>query len=99
VDWFWYLSEMGEAASVLRDTAAAIKNLYLASEAEVRIAIETGFLEHVLEEEEFRPLFADWQHDAQLRESWEAALAWGKAHPGFTRTMWRRRPGGPESKQ
>ena len=93
--WFQHLSRLADdCTQVLRDAASAVRQLYLESEAEVRTAIETGFLEHVLEDEEFRPLFADWAQDDRLREAWQAALAWGEAHPGFTRRLASRQPGG-----
>jgi hypothetical protein len=86
VIWFQHLSRLGEDTTpVLRDAASAVTQLYLESNAEVRNAIETGFLEHVLEDEEFRPLFSGWAQDHRLREAWQFALAWGEAHPGSTR--------------
>ena len=57
------------------------------SAEEITAAIETRFLEHVLEQERLRPWFEDWASDERLRESWEAALAWGKAHPDFTKGL------------
>jgi hypothetical protein len=87
LSWFQHLSRLADTTPVLRDVASAVTQLYLESDAEVRTAIETGFLEHVLEDEEFRPLFAGWAHDNRLREAWHAALAWGEAHPGFTRGL------------
>jgi hypothetical protein len=32
-------------------------------------------------------LFAGWAQDDRLRQAWQAALAWGEAHPGFTRGL------------
>jgi hypothetical protein len=87
LSWFQHLSRLGDTAPVLRDAASAVTQMYLESAAEVRTAIETGFLEHVLEDEEFRPLFAGWEQDSRLRQAWLAALAWGEAHPGFTRGL------------
>jgi hypothetical protein len=88
VGWFQHLSDMPEeTADVLQASAAAVTQLYLGGNDDVKTAIETGFLEHVLEDEEFRPLFSDWAQDDRLREAWNSALAWGKAHPGFTRRL------------
>ncbi len=87
LSWFWHLSGMPETGSVLPDAASATTELYLAGDEPVREAIETGFLEHALEEEEYRPLFANWAAHDQLREAWRSALAWGQAHPGFTRGL------------
>jgi hypothetical protein len=87
VSWFQHLSRLADTGPVLRDAASAVTQLFLESHAEVRTAIETGFLEHVLEDGEFHPLFASWEHDNHLREAWQAAMAWGEAHPGFTRGL------------
>jgi hypothetical protein len=92
--WFQHLSRLADTTPVLRDAASAITQLYLESDTEVRTAIETRFLEHVLEDEEFRPLFAGWEQDSRLREAWQAALAWGEAHPGFTRGLGTRQADG-----
>jgi hypothetical protein len=91
--WFWHLSRMPDTASVLEDTAAAVTELYLTGDAAVREVIETGFLEHLLEDEEYRPLFGGWAQRDELRDAWECALAWGKAHPGFTRSLLERTTG------
>lgn len=95
VSWFQHLSRLaGDTTPALHDAASAVTQLYLESDAEVRNAIETGFLEHVLEDEEFRPLFSGWAQDHRLREAWQFALAWGEAHPGFTRPWATRLAGG-----
>jgi hypothetical protein len=85
--WFQHLSRLPDTSLILREAASAVTQLYLEGDADVRSAIETGFLEHVLEDQEFRPLFAGWEQDDRLREAWRAALAWGEAHPGFTRSL------------
>jgi hypothetical protein len=86
--WFDHLSDaLEDTTGILCESVRALTSLYLASSADIRLAIETGFLEHALEQERFWPLFQHWQGDERLRESWEAALAWGKAHPNFTRSL------------
>jgi hypothetical protein len=90
LSWFWHLSAMPDTSSTLQEVASAITELYLGGDETVREAIETGFLEHALEEEEYRPLFASWAVHDQLRDAWHSALAWGQAHPGFTRKLLRR---------
>jgi len=86
--WFDHLAGGPEkAGDVLLETAAAVTRLYLDGDSAVREAIETGFLEHVLEQERLRPLFEHWHADERLREAWQAALAWGEAHPGFTKGL------------
>lgn len=67
--------------------AGQVTELYLASGEDVRAAIETGFLEHVLEQERLRQYFSHWGADERLREPWENALAWGEAHPDFTKRL------------
>jgi hypothetical protein len=85
--WFDYLSERAAADSALGEIVTAVTQLFLDSDEDVQRAIETGFLEHVLEQERFRPLFAHWANDERLREAWDCALAWGEAHPNFTKTL------------
>ena len=41
---------------------------------------ETGAPEHILEAPGLRRYFEHWGDDAILRDSYEAALAWGLAH-------------------
>jgi hypothetical protein len=88
------LSLQEDTTLVLRSAAAAITKSYLEGDGDVKVAIETGVLEHVLEDEELRPFFSSWAEDDRLREAWHAALAWGEAHPGFTRSLFR----GPSGK-
>jgi hypothetical protein len=85
--WFCHLLEMKDTSAVLTAAAGAITELFLASEEDVRTAIEAGFLEHVLETAALRPYFEHWSRDANLREAWERALEWGKAHPDYTRSL------------
>ena len=86
--WFCRLLEMEEDNSeVLNNAADAITALFLASAEEVRNVIETGFLEHALETAALRPYFEHWSGDDRLREAWNRALEWGKAHPDFTRGL------------
>jgi hypothetical protein len=85
--WFDHLADAEGAWDVLSESAADVTTLFLAGTEEVRTAIETGFLEHVLEQTRLRPLFSDWQRDDRLRAAWENALAWGEAHPRFTKSL------------
>ena len=83
--WFRHLVDTKEDSSVfLQRAARAVTDLFLTSGEEVRDAIETGFLEHALETAALRPYFEHWSTDIRLRESWDRALKWGKAHPDFT---------------
>jgi hypothetical protein len=83
--WFDHLANMGDRQETLQAGAAAVTSLYLTSNDDVRVAIETGFLEHVLEQVRLRPLFMRWANDAQLQDAWRHALAWGEAHPNYMR--------------
>jgi hypothetical protein len=83
--WFCHLATMGEDNSaILRPASDAITELFLTGSDDVRNAIEQGFLEHALEMEGLRRYFEHWSADPILREAWERALEWGKAHPNFT---------------
>jgi hypothetical protein len=81
--WIDHLSNRKDSQKNLQEVATAVTNLYLESDTDVRMAIETGFLEHVLEQAKLRPLFAHWAEDERLRESWQHALTWGEAHPDY----------------
>lgn len=81
--WFDHLSNSDGRQENLREAAAAVTTLYLESNSDVRNAIETGFLEHVLEQAKLRPLFSHWAENEHLKESWQCALAWGEAHPDY----------------
>jgi len=83
--WFDHLSNTEGTQENLREVAAAITTLYLESDTDVRLAIETGFLEHVLEQSKLRHLFSHWADDERLKEGWQQALAWGEAHPDYMR--------------
>ena len=82
--WFCHLHGMKDTSSILKAAARAVTDLFLASGEDVRNAIETGFLEHVLETAALRPYFDHWSHDSNLKQAWERALEWGKAHPDQT---------------
>jgi hypothetical protein len=82
--WLRHLLEKGDSSDVITGAAKAITDLFLTNE-EARDAIETGFLEHALETSALRPYFEYWSRDERLREAWERALEWGKAHPDY---MW-----------
>jgi hypothetical protein len=83
--WFRYLIESGNNHEVLTTAAKAVTEVFLSGSDGVRDAIETGFLEHALETEGLWPYFENWREDPRLKEAWERALEWGKAHPNF---MW-----------
>jgi hypothetical protein len=81
--WIDHLSNTEGTQGNLQEVAAAVTTLYLESDVDVRNAIETGFLEHVLEQAKLRPLFSHWAEDELLKDAWQQALAWGEAHPDY----------------
>ncbi len=85
--WIDHLASIDGTESVLKNIAKAITELYLRSSEDVQTAIETGFLEHVLEQETFRSLFSYWASDERLKDAWQRALEWGLAHPDYMTKM------------
>ena len=78
--WIDHLSNMPDTEKTLQGVAALVTELFLSSDDAVRGALETGFLEHVLEQSKLRPLFAHWADDERLKGTWQRALDWGEAH-------------------
>jgi hypothetical protein len=85
--WFDQLAHMKDTREILQSAVDAVTTLFLVGDDDVRRAIETGFLEHLFEQTPMRPLFSHWAHDERLQEAWRLALAWGKAHPNFTKSL------------
>ncbi|MCE5198856.1 MAG: hypothetical protein ABFD54_00280 [Armatimonadota bacterium] len=57
-----------------------MSQLYLAADSEVRNAIVTGALEHILEEPRWREFFLDWRNDPNLSEAYDQAIEWAVEH-------------------
>ena len=85
--WFDYLAEGQDANDILQRVVVAVTDLFLSSDDNIRRAIETGFLEHVLEQRTLRHWFSHWAFDERLQEAWRLALAWGDAHPNFVKGL------------
>jgi hypothetical protein len=85
--WIDHLTNTVDARGILQEVAADVTKAYLEGDTDVRMAIETGFLEHVLEQAKLRYLFAHWAEDERLKESWQHALAWGEAHPDYMKAI------------
>ena len=85
--WFDYLSDQPSTENILKGVAKAVTELFLSSNDAVQRAIETGFLEHILEQEKLRHYFSHWGDNERLRESWQCALAWGEAHPDHMKDL------------
>ena len=85
--WFDYLSQREDAHDIVQGVVVAVTDLFLSGDGDIRRAIETGFLEHVLEQRTLRHWFAHWAYDERLEEAWRLALAWGDAHPNFMKGL------------
>jgi hypothetical protein len=85
--WFDHLVDLEGSELVLQQAATAITELYLRGDVGIRDAIQNGFLEHLLEQSRLRKFFEHWSGDPRLRPAWNAALSWGKAHPGFVKRL------------
>jgi len=85
--WFDHLAGMNEAREIVQSLVDSVAELFLSSDDETRRAIETGFLEHVLEQRALRHYFAHWAHDERLQDAWRHALAWGEAHPNLMKGL------------
>jgi len=85
--WFSQLAACEDTVALAQGVAAAVTDLFLDSDPRTRNAIETGFLEHVLEQRSLRGLFAHWQHDDRLHDAWRHATAWADAHPNFMKGL------------
>jgi hypothetical protein len=81
------ISTRSDADVMLTEIAAAVTQLFLTGDKLMQRAIETGFLEHVFEQPRLRRFFAHWETDDRLRETWQLCLAWGDAHPNFTKGL------------
>jgi hypothetical protein len=85
--WFDYLSDQPSTEDILKGVAEAITKLFLRSNDGVQRAIETGFLEHILEQERLRHYFSHWAENERLCETWQCALAWAEAHPNYMKNL------------
>jgi exonuclease V gamma subunit len=81
--WFDHLAGVEDGDESLQIIVDAVTDLFLEGDQEIRRAIETGFLEHILEQEALGPRFKHWARDERLIEAWQLALAWGRSHPDF----------------
>lgn len=89
-DWLKCLASVSAATPAISDVESRLQGLYRRGDSALRNRIETGALEHILEDPRLRPFFAHWQNDPVLREAYEPALAWGTAHSAGTDSVQRR---------
>jgi hypothetical protein len=85
--WFDHLASTEDGPARLQAVVLAVTDLFLDADDLVRRAIETGFLEHVLEQPTLRPYFSHWALDDRLQDAWQECLAWGEAHPNFMKNL------------
>lgn len=88
--WLRHLVGMEGTSSMLTRAASAVTSLYLEGTEDVRLVIETGFLEHALETAAPRPYFENWASDPRLGTAWNRALEWGVAHPDYMSQLFQR---------
>ena len=77
--WLKHLHLRGETVFIER-TATRLAQLFRGEDAALQNRVETGALEHMLEEPALRPYFAVWADDPKLSAAYARALAWGEAH-------------------
>jgi hypothetical protein len=80
--WLKHLSGIPGGEPHIRRMSAALAEAFRRADGVTQNRIETGTLEHVLEEPALRPFFAQWASDPTLAEAYGHALAWGEAHEG-----------------
>ena len=85
--WFDYLAERDDARGILQGVVTEVTNLFLTSDDKIRGAIETGFLEHVLEQRQLRHFFSHWAYEERMQDAWRHALEWGDAHPNWMKGL------------
>jgi hypothetical protein len=77
--WF---SNLWDDPSVNKSILAGAKNqlrkLYLEGDADVRLALIQGTLEHLFENASVREFFTDWLNDPILQKAYEEAAEWSR---------------------
>ncbi len=82
VSYYWHLWEQKD----VRDQEFVklkqwLARVYSEGDEDVRYRVETGVLEHLLEDAKIAEYFADWQDDAVLKHAYDAAMLWARDHP------------------
>jgi len=57
-----------------------LEEVYTDGDEDIREAIITGALEHILEQLRWRTFFADWQTDPALVVAYDQAMQWAREH-------------------
>lgn len=71
-----------EFQRLLDETIESIRQLYLRVDEKTRLCIETGFLEHFLENRSSRSRMTCWENDPVTAKALVDSLRWGMAHGG-----------------
>jgi hypothetical protein len=78
--WLKHLRAIEGTEKIISRVVRDLENLYRRSDPETRNRIETGAVEHILEDRSLRKYFSHWRDDPELRSAYELCLEWGKAH-------------------
>jgi len=79
--WLKHLAHIEGTSAIIKGVAAKLGEIYVTAEDSLRNRIETGALEHALEEPLLVTFFSTWRNDEQLSPAFSRALAWAVAHP------------------
>lgn len=78
----WFLSESqheyANYQEFLGDLKEWLENIYLTGNTELRTAIVTGALEHILEQPRWRKVFEDWRDHPILCQAYREAMEWAE---------------------
>src|SRR5713226_4791810 len=72
--WLKHLRTLEGTEKVIERVVRDLELLYRRSDPETRNRIETGAVEHVLEDRKLRKFFSNWQDDSELRSAYEHCL-------------------------
>ena len=78
--WLKHLGTLEGTEKVIARVVRDLEKLYRLSDAKTRNRIETGAVEHILEDRRLRRFFLHWREDPELKSAYELCLEWGKAH-------------------
>jgi hypothetical protein len=81
--WLKYLAHIEGASAIIKGVVSKLGEIYVTAKDSLRNRVETGALEHALEEPLLVPFFSNWRNDDQLGPAFDRALEWAVAHqPG-----------------
>jgi len=78
--WLKHLRTLQGMEQVIARAVRDLEQLYLRSDPRTRNRIETGAVEHILEDKALRKYFAHWRDDPELHTGYDLCVSWGKAH-------------------